>query len=110
MAPFGDAKLFFGIFFIVCCFSVTMAEVAVDCCLSVKNRELDKRLFVDYREQAKGCTIDATILVTRLGKQLCVPTKEEKWVQVVMKHVDHLKKICKKLNYKSKRCTGMKPE
>uniref|UniRef100_A0A3B3VY27 C-C motif chemokine 3-like n=1 Tax=Poecilia latipinna TaxID=48699 RepID=A0A3B3VY27_9TELE len=99
MTPWGDAKLFFCIFFIICCSAVTEAQVPVDCCLSVANQPIDKRLIADYREQAKACSIDATILVTRHGRKLCAPTKEERWVKDVMKHVDHLKKRCKNQKY-----------
>ncbi|KAM4745701.1 monocyte chemotactic protein 1B-like [Anableps anableps] len=110
MTPCGDAKLCFCILFIVYCATVTVAQVPVDCCLSVTSKEIDKRLIADYREQAKGCSLEATILVTRHGKKLCAPTKEQQWVQKVMLHVDHLKKRCKMENYKGNRCFGVKPE
>ncbi|XP_005808852.1 C-C motif chemokine 3-like [Xiphophorus maculatus] len=110
MTPFGDAKLFFCIVFIICCSTVTEAQVPVDCCLLVANKPISKKLIADYREQNQGCSIDATILVTRRGLKLCAPTKEEKWVEDVMTHVDHLKKKCKKENYQGNRCFGVKPE
>ncbi|KAK5623305.1 hypothetical protein CRENBAI_016182 [Crenichthys baileyi] len=110
MAPWGDAKLFFCILFIFCCSTVTVAQIPIDCCLSVTSKQIDRRFVVDYREQARGCSVDATILVTRVGKKLCVPHKEQLWVQKVMNYVDHLKQRCKKENYKGNRCIGVKRE
>ncbi|XP_069025441.1 C-C motif chemokine 2-like [Embiotoca jacksoni] len=109
MALWGDAKLFLCLLFITCCCTVTLAQMPVDCCLSVKNKLIDRAAVVDYRQQVsgQGCSLDATILVTRLGKKLCVPP-HELWLEGVRSHVDHLKKICKKLNYKVKRCSGVK--
>ncbi|XP_073322410.1 C-C motif chemokine 19a.1 [Pagrus major] len=111
MAPWGDAKLFFCILFITCCCTVTLAQVPMDCCLSVKNQTIPNRLAANYRRQfsGQGCTLDATVLVTRNNMKLCVPAGEP-WVLIVMKHVDSLRKHCKETNYKGKRCTGVKPE
>ncbi|KAM8760006.1 eotaxin-like [Acanthopagrus schlegelii] len=111
MAPWGDAKLFFCILFIACCCTVTLAQVPMDCCLSVRNQTISQRLVANYHRQAsgQGCTLDATILVTRNDFKLCVPAGEL-WVLNVMKHVDSLRKHCKDFKYKSKRCTGVKPE
>ncbi|KAM4576016.1 C-C motif chemokine 4 homolog [Odontesthes bonariensis] len=108
MASWRDAKLFFCILFITCCFTVTLAEIPIDCCLAVKNQTLPKAILADYYQQAKGCQIDATIFVTRKARKLCVPPRE-KWVQQLMSHVDELQKCCKKANYKGKRCSGVKP-
>ncbi|XP_047236639.1 eotaxin-like [Girardinichthys multiradiatus] len=110
MAPWGDSKLFFCILFIIGFSTVTVAQVIRDCCLSVTNKQIDKRFVVDYSEQARGCSVHATVLVTRLGKKLCAPPKQQQWVQNVIKHVDHLKQRCKKENYKGNRCFGVKPE
>ncbi|XP_023270125.1 C-C motif chemokine 8-like [Seriola lalandi dorsalis] len=107
MAPWGDAKLFFCILFITCCCTVTLAQIPLDCCLTVKNKVVDKKAIVDYRQQVRGmgCAIDATVLIGRRGKTLCVPPHEP-WVKDVVKHVDHLKKVCKK-NNKTNRCNGV---
>ncbi|CAG5919066.1 C-C motif chemokine 3-like [Menidia menidia] len=107
MAQRWSAKLFFCIIFITC--TVTLAQIPLDCCLAVKNRTLDKTLFADYYPQAKGCNIDAMILVTRREKNLCVPPHEV-WVQKIMSHIDSVKTWCKKKNYKGKRCFGVKPD
>nr|XP_020450731.1 C-C motif chemokine 19-like [Monopterus albus] len=111
MAPCGDAKLFFCILFITCCCTVTLAQIPMDCCLTVKNKEVAKALVADYRQQisGQGCAIDATILVTRNGRTLCVPA-DELWVQKLTIHVEKLKKLCKRNGYKGKRCNGVKPE
>uniref|UniRef100_A0A3B3I963 Chemokine interleukin-8-like domain-containing protein n=1 Tax=Oryzias latipes TaxID=8090 RepID=A0A3B3I963_ORYLA len=85
-------------------FSVAMAQMPVDCCLSVKNQTIDKIVVADYYPQAKGCALDATILVTRRKKTLCVP-HDEQWVQDVKKHVDRLKRRCKENGYKVPICS-----
>ncbi|CAB1420597.1 unnamed protein product [Pleuronectes platessa] len=105
MAPWGDSKLFFCIFFISCYCTVTLAQMPMDCCLSVRNKAIERRLIVDYSHQIKGhgCSIDATILLTRRGRRLCVPAHEP-WVHKVMSHVDRLKERCRG-NCKSKRST-----
>lgn len=40
-----------------------MAQMPVDCCLSVKNQTIDKIVVADYYPQAKGCALDATMWV-----------------------------------------------
>uniref|UniRef100_UPI0037E92432 C-C motif chemokine 19-like n=1 Tax=Semicossyphus pulcher TaxID=241346 RepID=UPI0037E92432 len=110
MAPMTDAKLIFCFLFITC--TVTLAEIPMDCCLSVHRGEpLEKTAIVHVHKQisGQGCSIDATILVTRRGKNLCMPS-DEPWVADVEKHVVFLKKLCKKNKYKGKRCFGVKPE
>nr|AER13144.1 CC chemokine [Rachycentron canadum] len=110
MAPRGDAKLFFCILFITCCFSVTSAELMSDCCLSVKNQSVSKHVIGDYKHQVsgEGCSIDAMVLVGRRGRTLCVPA-DAPWVKEVLDHVNYLRKVCKK-NPKAKRCGGVKLE
>ncbi|XP_034547946.1 C-C motif chemokine 19a.1 [Notolabrus celidotus] len=110
MAPWGDAKLIFCFLFISCCCTVTLAEVPVDCCLDITDRTIHKSAVADFRKQysGQGCSLDATILVTRNGFELCAPANEH-WVQEVEKHVVSLKKHCKRVNYKSKRCVGVRP-
>nr|QZC92278.1 chemokine (C-C motif) ligand 19a [Sebastes schlegelii] len=110
MAPWGDTKLFFCILFITCCCycTVTFAQMPMDCCLSVKNRTIDKQVVAGYRRQysGQGCSIDAMIFVTRRGRKLCVP-HDKPWVQDLVKHVIFLEKYCKKHNYKADRCVGV---
>uniref|UniRef100_H2MQQ7 Chemokine interleukin-8-like domain-containing protein n=2 Tax=Oryzias latipes TaxID=8090 RepID=H2MQQ7_ORYLA len=103
----ADAKMLLCCLTIICCCSVAMAQMPVDCCLSVKNQTIDKIVVADYYPQAKGCALDATILVTRRKKTLCVP-HDEQWVQDVKKHVDRLKRRCKENGYKARRCFGLK--
>ncbi|CAG07792.1 unnamed protein product [Tetraodon nigroviridis] len=116
MALFGDAKLVLCLFFAICCYmTVTQAEVPADCCLSVTNAEVIKHAIVDYRRQVagQGCTLNATILVTRRQKQLCAPASE-RWVEDVVAHVKQLRKCCNKAKCrqanKKKRCLGVKAE
>ncbi|XP_068576948.1 monocyte chemotactic protein 1B-like [Cebidichthys violaceus] len=109
MALWGDTKLFFCLLFITCCCTVTLAQIPMDCCLSVVNKTVHKQRIIDYRQQIRGqgCSIDAMILLTRGGKTLCV-TAGEPWIQDVVRHVDALGKYCKKHNYKPKRCDKVK--
>ncbi|XP_041855689.1 C-C motif chemokine 19a.1 [Melanotaenia boesemani] len=108
MAPWGDAKLFLCILF-TCYFTMTLTQIPLDCCLSVTNKTIEKKLIADYHPQSKGCSVDATIFVTRRGFKLCAPVREA-WVENVKRHVDGLKKFCKKVKYQGLRCSGVKPE
>ncbi|XP_041793073.1 C-C motif chemokine 19-like [Chelmon rostratus] len=110
MAQWGDAKLFLCILFFTCC-TVTLAQMPMDCCLAVKNKTIDKYAIADYGRQinGQGCSLDATILVTRRDKKLCVPA-DELWVHEVVRHVDSLKRHCKKNKYKGRRCFGLRQE
>ncbi|XP_068613322.1 C-C motif chemokine 19-like [Brachionichthys hirsutus] len=111
MAPRGDGKLLFCIFFITCCCTMTLTQVGlpVDCCLAVKNKTINRCFIADYSQQiqGQGCHLAATILVTRRGVKLCVPA-DEPWVRRVMKHVDRLKEHCMNNNCKGKRCNRLK--
>ncbi|KAK9522113.1 hypothetical protein VZT92_018600 [Zoarces viviparus] len=109
MASWGDTKLFFCLLFITCCCTVTLAQIPVDCCLSVRNKPIPKHVVVDYRRQISGhgCSIDAIVLLTRGGKKLCVPA-DAPWVQPVVTHVDALGQFCKKHKYKPERCGKVK--
>uniref|UniRef100_A0A1A7WIH1 Chemokine CCL-C5a n=1 Tax=Iconisemion striatum TaxID=60296 RepID=A0A1A7WIH1_9TELE len=110
MAPWGDTKIILCIFiFITFCCSMSLTQMPIDCCLSTKNKTINKKLVADYQDQAKGCSVPAMILVTRRGKKLCIPPNEL-WLQDVMKHVNHLKKFCKEKNFQHRRCLGVKPE
>ncbi|XP_017286343.1 C-C motif chemokine 18-like [Kryptolebias marmoratus] len=109
MAPWGDAKFLFCILFITFCCTMTVAEIPMDCCLSVGNKSIRARWIVDYREQDKGCSVAAIILVTKLGRKLCVPPNKD-CVQKAKDHVDKLRENCKNNNYKGKRCAGVKRE
>nr|BAJ21970.1 chemokine (C-C motif) ligand 19 [Takifugu rubripes] len=111
MAPSGDAKLLFCIFFIsCCCLTVTLAEVPVDCCLSVGKQQVIKHAIVDYHRQVagQGCSLNATILVTRRQVRLCVPANEQ-WVEKVVEHVEKLRAHCRKNKYKKPLCSKMMP-
>ncbi|CAJ1069378.1 C-C motif chemokine 3-like [Xyrichtys novacula] len=111
MAQWGDAKLFFCFLFITGCCTVTLAEEPLVCCLSVlTDRTVPKHVVANYHEQisGQGCSLDAMILVTRNGVKLCAPVNVD-WVQGVIEHVDKVRAHCKKMNYKGKRCTGIKP-
>uniref|UniRef100_A0A3B3ZQM6 Chemokine interleukin-8-like domain-containing protein n=1 Tax=Periophthalmus magnuspinnatus TaxID=409849 RepID=A0A3B3ZQM6_9GOBI len=79
-------------------------DIAMDCCLEVKNKVVPKEVVVHYFEQVggQGCDIDATILVTRQGRNLCITPTQPKLNQI-KKHVDKLK------NHYSVQCSAYKP-
>ncbi|GLD61444.1 C-C motif chemokine 19-like protein, partial [Lates japonicus] len=106
MAPWCDAKLVFCFLLITCCCTVVLGQMAMDCCLTVKNKTIEQQLIVNYYQQSsgQGCAIDAMILVTRRGRNLCVPV-DVPWVHRVVNHVNQLRKECKKKFQKS-RCNG----
>ncbi|XP_018537869.1 C-C motif chemokine 19a.1 [Lates calcarifer] len=110
MAPWGDAKLVFCFLLITCCCTEVLGQMAMDCCLTVKNKTIEQQLIIDYHQQSsgQGCAIDAMILVTRKGKNLCTPA-DELWVHRVVSHVNQLKKQCKK-RFQKLRCKGVKLE
>ncbi|NP_001290247.1 C-C motif chemokine 19-like precursor [Larimichthys crocea] len=107
MSSWGDAKIFFCILFITCCCTVTVAQIVMDCCLSVRNQTVDKRAIVDHHHQitGQGCSLDAMILMTRRKIKLCVPA-DEPWVLDVVKHVEDKKKRCMKTK-KARGCKDM---
>ncbi|XP_020793997.1 C-C motif chemokine 19a.1 [Boleophthalmus pectinirostris] len=94
---------------VCCCCSVAVGQIAMDCCLQVRSKEVPKAAVVDYWVQVagQGCAIDAVILVTREGRSLCVPPSQPKLNQI-LSHVEKLRKHCKKTGYKGKRCSRVK--
>ncbi|KAM9858683.1 C-C motif chemokine 19a.1 [Aulostomus maculatus] len=113
MTQKDEAKLHFYILFIACYCTVTLAQIGLpmDCCLDVTEKRVQKAAVAEYRQQisGQGCSITAMILVTRRNKVFCVDV-DALWLQEVMKHVDHIRKECKRTNYKGKRCFGVRPE
>ncbi|NP_001281156.1 cholecystokinin precursor [Cynoglossus semilaevis] len=104
-------KIFICCCFIVmfsCCCILCQPQMVIDCCLSVKNKTITKHIITDYHQQSagQGCSIEATILVTRRNKKLCVPA-DEPWVHMVMSHVDKMKKPCHGKR-RNKRCVKVK--
>uniref|UniRef100_A0A3B3ZQJ8 Chemokine interleukin-8-like domain-containing protein n=1 Tax=Periophthalmus magnuspinnatus TaxID=409849 RepID=A0A3B3ZQJ8_9GOBI len=83
--------------FCFCFYIMAVGQIAMDCCLEVKNKVVPKEVVVHYFEQVggQGCDIDATILVTRQGRNLCITPTQPKLNQI-KKHVDKLKNHCKK--------------
>ncbi|XP_029960895.1 C-C motif chemokine 19-like [Salarias fasciatus] len=104
-----DTKIFLSILLLSCCHCMVVRAQMSDCCLTVKNKPIPASRVVDYHHQIKGqgCSIDATILVTRHGRKLCVPLNEN-WVSLVKTQVIQLKTHCQEVNYKGKRCFGVK--
>ncbi|XP_029017778.1 C-C motif chemokine 8-like [Betta splendens] len=104
----ADVKTFLCILLLACCVTVTLQQVPVDCCLRSSDKRFDKARVVDYTEQraGRGCAIDATILLTKRGRRLCMPAKG-KWVRAVKSYVNQLRQECKN-SFQETRCAGVK--
>ncbi|CAL8253438.1 unnamed protein product [Boreogadus saida] len=66
-------------------------EVPVDCCPGVTDRELPCQRVKSYlvKDASTGCHLDATVYITRRGKQLCVPHPTQRhWVRACITAVD----------------------
>ncbi|KAK7912733.1 hypothetical protein WMY93_012944 [Mugilogobius chulae] len=83
------------------CGTGVAGQVAVDCCLQVKSKDVPKRAVVDYSVQVagQGCAIDALILVTRQRRTLCLPLSQTR-LEHFSRHVAELKEHCAKHAYK----------
>ncbi|CAL8293853.1 unnamed protein product [Gadus morhua 'NCC'] len=69
----------------------TLGEVPVDCCPGVTDRELPCQRVKSYlvKDASTGCHLDATVYITRRGKQLCVPHPTQRhWVRACITAVD----------------------
>ncbi|XP_053727326.1 C-C motif chemokine 21-like isoform X1 [Synchiropus splendidus] len=109
MAALNASKLFLVCIFIACCSSVWFAEARLsDCCLSVSDKKVDKKWLADYYYQVEGqgCAINAIIFVTRRQKMLCLPVDSPQAGRLI-KHVDHLKDVCRENKHQKKRCFGV---
>ncbi|XP_058491526.1 C-C motif chemokine 19-like [Solea solea] len=107
MSVCGNMKVFICccIIFIMSCCTLSWAQVPVDCCLSVKNKTIPGHMIVSHRRQfsGQGCAIDATILVTRRGRNLCVPAHEP-WVKQLIARVDQRNSCTKHGVSERRRC------
>uniref|UniRef100_A0A3B3T1E7 C-C motif chemokine n=1 Tax=Paramormyrops kingsleyae TaxID=1676925 RepID=A0A3B3T1E7_9TELE len=76
--------------------AVTQAGLANDCCLSVGKKEIAFSFLTGYEIQdiAKGCAINAVVLITRKGLKLCVAATDE-WVKKVVARIDKETERCK---------------
>ncbi|KAJ8005604.1 hypothetical protein DPEC_G00119660 [Dallia pectoralis] len=85
----------------LCCYQVTQGQMAMDCCLSVNNREIPRHLIKDYNIQVKGqgCSLDAVIFITKRDLKLCAPHDSD-WVVRQTNHIDD----CREKKSKSKHC------
>ncbi|XP_034025403.1 C-C motif chemokine 20-like [Thalassophryne amazonica] len=100
MTPCADAKILFCLLVITCC-TLAVAQIPVNCCLSIRDTKIHKSIVTAYQRQiaGQGCNIDAVIFVTKGGKNLCAPT-DKKWVKALMRYVNR----CKKVNFTTKYC------
>uniref|UniRef100_A0A3B3T2A1 C-C motif chemokine n=1 Tax=Paramormyrops kingsleyae TaxID=1676925 RepID=A0A3B3T2A1_9TELE len=74
---------------LLCYYIMTQAGLANDCCLSVGKKEIAFSFLTGYEIQdiAKGCAINAVVLITRKGLKLCVAATDE-WVKKVVARID----------------------
>ncbi|XP_063067314.1 C-C motif chemokine 19-like [Engraulis encrasicolus] len=68
-------------------------QVAVDCCLSANAKAFPLKNVASYKHQttAEGCSIDATLIITKKGKILCAPPKSKapRWLRRIFKAIDN---------------------
>ncbi|KAJ7987234.1 hypothetical protein DPEC_G00336630 [Dallia pectoralis] len=72
------------------------SETAVDCCLTVTNVNIPRRVVKSYIIQTVngGCRIAATVFITKKNRRLCAPpAKNNNWVAKI---INHLKKKTQK--------------
>ncbi|XP_023992926.2 C-C motif chemokine 19a.1 [Salvelinus sp. IW2-2015] len=83
--------------------------MAMDCCLSVSQREIPRHVVIGYQPQVRGqgCSIGAVVFTTRRGLKLCAPT-DPTWVTDLMNFMDRLIKKCHETNFKAKHCKKLK--
>ncbi|XP_028270909.1 C-C motif chemokine 3-like [Parambassis ranga] len=56
------------------CFRLAAADVPTDCCLQTVDKKVPHQVVVSYyiQEADKGCSISATVFLTKNGRKLCV--------------------------------------
>uniref|UniRef100_A0A3Q1HFY4 C-C motif chemokine 21-like n=1 Tax=Acanthochromis polyacanthus TaxID=80966 RepID=A0A3Q1HFY4_9TELE len=70
MASKVAALLLLGII----CFGLAAADIPADCCLKTSDRRFPPKLIASYtlQDANKGCPIKATVVITKLGRKLCL--------------------------------------
>ncbi|XP_023679803.1 C-C motif chemokine 19-like [Paramormyrops kingsleyae] len=88
---------------------VTQAGLANDCCLSVGKKEIAFSFLTGYEIQdiAKGCAINAVVLITRKGLKLCVAATDE-WVKKVVARIDKETERCKSNSFQDRICKRLR--
>ncbi|XP_036454975.1 uncharacterized protein LOC118827646 [Colossoma macropomum] len=71
------------------------SDDAMDCCLSTSGQLVPRHIAVSYIVQGPdtGCSLSATVFITRKGKRLCSPLADDKaypWVAKLMAHLEKL--------------------
>ncbi|KAJ4941971.1 hypothetical protein JOQ06_011842 [Pogonophryne albipinna] len=70
----------------VICVGFASAQIAQDCCIKVAEKRLPLQILKSYtiQDAGQGCSISATVFVSKVGKTLCVPHPNDKaWVKSV---------------------------
>ncbi|XP_034548478.1 C-C motif chemokine 19a.2 [Notolabrus celidotus] len=79
----------------VICVSFTAAEVPIDCCLETSSNRFPLQIVASHsiQEAGKGCDIGATVIITKVGRILCISHPSElSWVQNYIKYLNRQKK------------------
>ncbi|KAL7839903.1 hypothetical protein SRHO_G00265610 [Serrasalmus rhombeus] len=78
------------------------SDDALDCCLSTSGQLVPRHIVVSYMVQSQdtGCSLSATVFITRKGKRLCSPPPEHKAYPWVAKLITHLEKLQEKQHNK----------
>ncbi|XP_041644239.1 C-C motif chemokine 19-like [Cheilinus undulatus] len=78
----------------VICLGFVTAEVPVDCCLQTSSKRFPLHIVAHHmiQEAGQGCEIGATVIITKVGKQLCFSHPSvEPWVQNYIRHLEKTK-------------------
>ncbi|XP_033974495.1 C-C motif chemokine 21-like [Trematomus bernacchii] len=75
----------------VICVGFASAQIAQDCCIKVAEKRLPLQILQSYtiQDAGQGCSISATVFVSKVGKTLCVPHPNDKaWVKSYIRQLN----------------------
>ncbi|XP_057178477.1 monocyte chemotactic protein 1B-like [Triplophysa rosa] len=85
----------FCVVLLLICFSEVTSQRSTKCCLKTSNHKVPIHRVKDYRIQTAGtCPIDAFVLLTIKGREICCNPKSD-WVEEVQTIVDQRKSQAK---------------
>ncbi|XP_056150275.1 C-C motif chemokine 19b [Lampris incognitus] len=72
----------------VICIGFAESEILVDCCMSVTDKPVRRSHITSFHiQEGMGCSINATVLVTKIGRSLCVPhPNKSEWVKKLIRN------------------------
>ncbi|XP_062874241.1 C-C motif chemokine 19a.2 [Trichomycterus rosablanca] len=81
---------------LLCTSAEAWTNNAVDCCLTTSGVSVPRQIAASYTVQTKdsGCTIPATVFITKKDRRLCSPPVDDQnfpWVRKLVEHLDNRK-------------------